>query len=111
MSKGRIIDHPILGRLDEREEVHFTFDENKLIGYEGETIAAALLANGERVLRCHEETGKLRGIYCNIGHCMECRVNVGNQKSVRACLTVIQEGMEVKSGRKLPTPFKKGETQ
>ncbi|NDI36200.1 (2Fe-2S)-binding protein [Chengkuizengella sediminis] len=107
---SRIVNHPILGRLKEREKVHFTFDDNEFIGYEGETIAAAMLANGERVLRCHEETGSLRGIYCNIGHCMECRVKVGEQKSVRACLTLVEEGMKVNSGKKLPTPFKKGET-
>ncbi|MFS1512869.1 (2Fe-2S)-binding protein [Chengkuizengella sp. SCS-71B] len=110
MTKSRIVDHPVLGRLKERDKVHFTFDNKEYIGYDGETIAAALLANGERVLRCHEETGNLRGIYCNIGHCMECRVTVGNQKSVRACLTLIEEGMCVNSGKKLPTPFKKGET-
>ncbi|NBI28741.1 (2Fe-2S)-binding protein [Chengkuizengella marina] len=110
MTNSRIVHHPILGRLQERGKIHFTFDDNEYIGYEGETIAAAMLANGERVLRSHEESGNLRGFYCNIGHCMECRVTVGNQKTVRACLSLIEEGMIVNSGKKLPTPFKKGET-
>jgi len=107
MGFGRIEHHPVLGPLASRKEIRFTFDGRPFIGYEGETIAAALLASGVRTLRVHEDSGAPRGIYCNIGHCYECRVQVDGQANVRACLTPIREGMDVRSGRVLPKPFAK----
>lgn len=109
MSSTRILDHPVLGPLNDRKKIKFTFDGKEVVGYEDESIAAALLANNIRILRYHEEKGTPRGIYCNIGHCFECRVNVdGNE--LRSCLTPIKEGIVVTSGTVLPTPFKKGAT-
>jgi sarcosine oxidase, subunit alpha len=105
---GRIQHHPILKDLDLRRKITFCFDDNTYDAFEGETIAAALLANGIRTLRVHEESGTPRGIYCNIGHCFECRVTVNGKDGIRACLTPVEDGMEVLSGRRLPTPLKKG---
>ncbi|MGE7988793.1 (2Fe-2S)-binding protein [Lysinibacillus fusiformis] len=99
----RIINHPILGNLIKKEKVTFTFDDHEFEGYKGESLAAALLAQGIRTLRLHEETGQPRGIYCNIGHCFECRVNVNGLEGERACLTPLSDGMVVKSGQTLPT--------
>jgi len=103
----RIIDHPVLGKLNDRNLLSFQFDGKPVEAYEDETIAASLLANGVRKLRVHEESGTPRGIYCNIGHCMECRVNVNGQANVRACLTVVEEGMVVESGNQLPNIVKR----
>ncbi|MFB3163849.1 (2Fe-2S)-binding protein [Neobacillus sp. 179-J 1A1 HS] len=103
----RIIDHPVLGKLDDRNKIPFTFDGKEYGAYENETIAAALLANGIRTLRVHEEGGTPRGIYCNIGHCMECRVNVNGQANARACLTVVKEKMVVESGKQHPNVVKR----
>jgi sarcosine oxidase, subunit alpha len=103
----RIIDHPVLGKLDDRNKIPFVFDGKEYGAYENETIAAALLANGIRTLRVHEEGGTPRGIYCNIGHCMECRVNVNGQANVRACLTVVKEKMVVESGKQHPNLVKR----
>ena len=76
MNHNRILEHPVLGNLKNRAPLTFTFDGKTFEGYEGDTIASALLANGIRKLRVHEETGTPRGIYCNIGHCFECRLTV-----------------------------------
>lgn len=111
MNNTRITGHPILGSLPKRKVISFEFNEQTLEGYEGETIAAALLANGIRTLRVQEEHGTPRGIYCNIGHCFECRVTVDEVEGVRSCLTSIHEGMKVTSGSLLPTPFKDGVEQ
>lgn len=81
-----------------REEICFTFNGHKLKGFAGEPIAAALLANGIRTLRHHDQTGNPRGVYCGIGHCYECRVTVDGVPGVRACLTPLHEGMVVSSG-------------
>lgn len=98
----RIVNHPILENLETREKVTFTFDHTQYKAYENEPIAAALLAHGIRKLRVHEDSGTARGIYCNIGHCVECRVTVDGLQNVRACLTVVKDGMVVESGKQLP---------
>ncbi|GMA61912.1 (2Fe-2S)-binding protein [Alicyclobacillus fastidiosus] len=98
----RILSHPILGPRKEAQTATFQFDGNVIEGYIGEPIAAALLANGRRLLRRHEESGTPRGFYCAIGHCMECRVEVAGRGTVRACLTPVEDGMVVFSGRQLP---------
>ena len=102
---NRIENHPILGHVGERKKVTFQFDGKTYEGFEGETIAAALLANGVRTLRKHEASGNPRGIYCNIGHCYECRVTVNGETNIRACLTPIQENMVVHSGDVQPNPL------
>ena len=104
---NRIIDHPVLGKLDDRKKIPFTFEGKEYEAHENETITAAMLANGVRTLRVHEESGTPRGFYCNIGHCMECRVNVNGQANVRACLTVVKENMVVESGKQQPNSVKR----
>lgn len=96
-AESRIIDHPVLGPLKKTKPVAFTFNGKRYEGCEGDTIASALLAAGVRTLRTHEATGAPRGIYCNIGHCYECRVVVNQLPGVRACLTPIEPNMEVAS--------------
>lgn len=105
MTTNRITNHPVLGKLDEKKKVTFTFDGQTFEGYENDTIASALLAHGIRTLRKHEETGNPRGIYCNIGHCYECRVTVNDVTNVRACLTPIKENMVIESGKVQPSPL------
>lgn len=98
----RIIKHPILKNLENSSYVNFQFDEVTYQGIKNESLSAALLANDVRTLRLHEESGDPRGIYCNIGHCYECRVTVNGKSDVRACLTCVEEDMVVESGKVIP---------
>lgn len=107
----RIIHHPVLDTVEETDTVYFSYNNKKYEALRNEPIAAALLANGIRTLRHHEESGTPRGIYCNIGHCFECRVTVDGQQGVRACLTSIKEGMTVTSGGKLLTSVRDWRSQ
>jgi sarcosine oxidase subunit alpha len=107
----RIINHPVLDTIDVTAMISFSFNEKEFQGLKNESLAAALLANGIRTIRLHEESGTPRGIYCNIGHCFECRVTVNGQQGVRACLTPVQEGMVVRSGEKLLTSVKDWRSQ
>ncbi|MCM3399964.1 (2Fe-2S)-binding protein [Oceanobacillus profundus] len=102
----RVTDHPILGKLEKKKAVTFTFNDKQYTGYEDESLAAALLANEIRTLRHQEESGSSRGIYCNIGHCFECRVSINGKQGVRACLTPLKGNMIVESHGKLPTPVR-----
>ncbi|WP_410984748.1 (2Fe-2S)-binding protein [Bacillus cereus] len=104
---NRIIHHPILGNLSDSKTISFTFNGMKYEGIAGETVAASLFANNIRTFRVHEETGAPRSIYCNIGHCFECRVTVNGKPNVRACMTVVEDQMVVQSGLQQPTPLKK----
>lgn len=106
MNKNRIKEHPVLGNLADQDQITFTFDGKTYEGFAGDTIASALLASGIRTLRVHEEAGAPRGIYCNIGHCYECRVTVDDEPGVRACLQPIKTNMVVKSGKIQPAPLK-----
>ena len=108
MSHERINNHPVLGPMETRQPVRFLLDGEPVVGCEGDTIAAALLAAGIRTLRYHEESGKPRGIYCNIGHCYECRMRVDGVDGVRACLALITSDMCVERERQLPAPLRKG---
>ncbi|MDX8366431.1 (2Fe-2S)-binding protein [Cytobacillus sp. IB215665] len=109
--KNRIMNHPILGILEDKKRITFMFDGQLVDAYEGDTIAAALLANNIRTLRYHEETATPRGIYCNIGHCFECRLSVNGRNGVRSCITVVEEGMKVEASRTLPSPLKEVESK
>lgn len=97
MSSMRVDQHPVLGNMEQRKKIKFTFNGQSFVAYQGDTIASALLASGVRTLRCHEDKGTPRGIYCNIGHCFECRVGVEGNGTVRACLTPVENRMKVES--------------
>lgn len=105
MNSNRIVNHPVLGKLADRKIITFSFNGHEYEAYEEDTIASALLANGIRTLRHHEQSGTPRGIYCNIGHCFECRVTVDDVANVRACLTPIKENMMIESGAQQPSPL------
>lgn len=104
MSSRRIPHHPVLGTAPERKLVQFFWNDQPVDGLEGEPVAAALLARGERILRYTDREGSPRGIYCNIGHCYECRVVVDDSFSCRACLTPVRAGMRVARQGRVPGP-------
>jgi sarcosine oxidase, subunit alpha len=93
----RVTDHPILSPMPVRAAVTITFDGEPLTAYDGEMLAAALLAHGIRALRKTGPDGVPRGLYCAIGHCFECQVVVDDRAGVRACLTPVRDGMRVAS--------------
>ncbi len=93
----RVENHPVLGQQKPRNPVTIYFNGQEYQAYEGDTIASAMMAEGVVTLRHHEDSGKGRGVYCNIGHCFECRVKLGKRKVVRSCLTPVKNGMEVYS--------------
>ena len=60
----------------------------------GQTIAAALVANGRRIFRHTRNAGKPRGLYCGMGVCFDCVVKVNGQTE-RACMKKVESGMQV----------------
>lgn len=93
----RIIEHPILGKSEEKRLVSFIYDGKELKGYEGEPIAAALKANDVMVHRYTAKKHEPRGIFCAIGRCTDCVMVVDGMPNVRTCITPLKEGMVVQT--------------
>lgn len=92
---GRVVHHPILPDLEGRR-ITFFFEGQELKAAEGETIAAALMANGIRSLRYTSKQHETRGIFCGIGQCSDCMMEVDGKLNVRVCVTPVKQGMKVK---------------
>ncbi len=61
--KFRVREHPILGGVDGRGTVEFTFEGRAMTAREGEMISTALFANGVHVLGRHHRDGAPLGIF------------------------------------------------
>jgi aerobic-type carbon monoxide dehydrogenase small subunit (CoxS/CutS family) len=81
--------------VDRGRPVLLVVDGREVLAYEGESVAAALLATGQRALRNAPRRAEPRGMYCGIGLCFECAVTVDGQPGVRACLTPVRDGLAV----------------
>lgn len=68
------------------DAVPFVFEGRTLKGHAGESLAAALTAAGERALR-QTAKGRFRGLFCGMGVCQECLVEVDGLGNQRACMT------------------------
>jgi len=90
----RIEQHPILD-FPERKPIAFTFEGGPMLGREGDTIAAALHANGISALSESSELHRPRGFYCAIGNCSSCHMVVDGIPNVKTCITPLREGMAV----------------
>ena len=76
------------------KKINFYVDGHPTSAYQGETLHAALIAAGYRQLRNSKENHP-RGIYCGMGVCFECLVTVNGRPSQQACMTRVENGMEV----------------
>ena len=78
----------------------FSFEGKPVAAQEGQSVAAALLAAGERCLRI-DEAGNPKGAVCGIGACWECRCSIDGIADRRACMTPARPGMIVRRQRGL----------
>ena len=72
----------------------FEFNGKKQEGVIGDSIASALINSGEYGLRNTEGTEK-RGVFCGMGVCNECLVNVNGEEGLLACMTQLKPEMEI----------------
>ena len=89
------------GGLDRGRAFQFTFDGRPVQAYPGESIAAALMAAGQRATRTTVKMEAPRGLYCGMGVCWECMVVVNGKAATRACMTEARPGMKVETQRGL----------
>ncbi len=92
----RISNHPILDNV-KGKEVNIIVDGKNITCYEGEPIAAALLANNINVFRYTEKRKEPRSLFCGIGQCNDCVVTVNNTPNIRSCVTLVEDGMVIET--------------
>ena len=78
-------------------EISFIFNGEKFSGAQGQSVAAALIANGQRELRRTRFGEEPRSIFCGIGICFDCVVTIDGVANQRACLIEISSDMKVES--------------
>ena len=93
----RVEKHPVLGDREVGRLVSITVDGKVIEAVEGEPIAAAMLAQGMRVMRKTPRFGEPRGVFCGIGRCTDCIMTVDGTPNVRTCVTTVREGMVITS--------------
>jgi predicted molibdopterin-dependent oxidoreductase YjgC len=84
--------------VERSERVAFTFDGARLTGHIGESVAAALLANGIRALRNSRRDREARGAFCLMGTCQECVVEIDGHP-IESCRATVSAGLCVTSLR------------
>ena len=92
----RIAGHPVLS-FDRGRKVTFIFDGREIEARTGETVAAALLAAGVPAFRRSIREHRPRGLFCGIGRCASCAMVIDGVPNVRACVTPVAEGMDVRT--------------
>jgi NADPH-dependent 2,4-dienoyl-CoA reductase/sulfur reductase-like enzyme/Fe-S-cluster-containing hydrogenase component 2/bacterioferritin-associated ferredoxin len=100
MTQYRIEKHPIL-TIPDQQDIQFTWQGKTLTAKSGETISAALFANGIRVFGHHQKDHSPLGIFCANGQCSQCMV-IADGKPVKSCMELVTQGMHVSPNDGLP---------
>jgi sarcosine oxidase subunit alpha len=81
--------------IDRRQPLEFTWNGRAMQGLTGDTIASALLANGESVLSRSMKYHRPRGVLTADFWDPNATVQVGDEPNVRACHRKLESGMDV----------------
>ncbi|MFF4340960.1 (2Fe-2S)-binding protein [Kitasatospora sp. NPDC001540] len=68
------------------------FDGRPVPALPGQTLAAALWADGVLAWRTTRGTGRPRGAFCGIGQCFDCLATVNGRPNQRLCLLPAEHG-------------------
>jgi predicted molibdopterin-dependent oxidoreductase YjgC len=66
-------------------------------------IAAALVAAGIHTFRFTSKRHEPRGVFCAIGRCTDCVMEVDGQPNVRTCVTPVRDHMVIRTQAGLGT--------
>lgn len=87
----------MVNRIDDVEgAITFQFEEHLITARPGDTVASALAAAGIRHLRDSAVSGEARGIFCMMGACFDCLVEIDGIQNRQACMTPVREGLTVR---------------
>jgi hypothetical protein len=80
--------------VERGEGFEMDVDGGKVLAFPGENVAGALIADGRYALRI-TRSGRTRGVFCGIGYCHDCRMNIDGKPNERACVTPARPGCRV----------------
>jgi sarcosine oxidase, subunit alpha len=90
------VNHPVFGEVPFEAKITVYFEGTPLEVQKGQTVASALMANGVYTLGHSRKLSQPRGIYCSNGRCQSCLMTINEVEHVRACMTLVEEGMTIK---------------
>ena len=79
------------------QTIPIEFEGTTLHARPGETLAAALIAHGVQDFRT-TVSGQPRGVFCGMGVCQDCLVEVDGVANRRACMTKVEKPLTVRRG-------------
>ena len=80
--------------IEQSNRIKFEFEGRIMYGFPGDSIAASLTSYGIIDLRV-TSSGDSRGIFCGMGVCHDCLVEVDGNQNQRACMTKVKDGMRI----------------
>ncbi|KAJ9431809.1 (2Fe-2S)-binding protein [Pantoea sp. YR343] len=87
-------------RIESTEQtVSFYFEGRSISAQPGDTVASALTGAGLTDFRDSAVSGAPRGIYCMMGACFDCLVEIDGIANRQACMTPVTEGLKVSRQR------------
>ncbi len=92
MSEPLRAKHPEVGVPVELAQLEFTFDGEPLHALPGQSIGGALIMAGRRSWRRTRISNRPRGLFCGIGVCFDCLVNINGRPNQRACAIQTEPG-------------------
>ena len=95
------------GVIDRTRSLHFTFDGKTYAGYPGDTLASALLANGERLVGRSFKYHRPRGIFSagaeEPNALIEVRTGARREPNTRATMVELYDGLDAASQNRWPS--------
>lgn len=91
----------LLPAIQRGKALNITVDGKPIEAYQGETVAAAMLAAGIRTFHKTHKHQQPRSLYCGMGVCYECLVTINGEHAQRACVTYVQEGMAIETQKEM----------
>lgn len=85
--------------LKRGEAFLFEVDGEAVQAFAGETVAAALMADGRRALRVTAIRQEGRGYYCGMGVCWDCMMWLEGEGSMQTCRLLAVPGMRIRTMR------------
>jgi NADPH-dependent 2,4-dienoyl-CoA reductase/sulfur reductase-like enzyme len=85
------------------------FEGERVAARAGESVAAALTAHGVLAFRTTREQAE-RGVFCGMGVCQDCLVEVDGRPNQRACMTRVDRPLVVRREAHARRPPEVGET-
>ena len=84
-----------LKRPESLETIKMTIDGEIVEAVDGDSVAAALLANSGDASRLTAMNSP-RTAFCMMGVCFECLVDVDGRPNVQGCMVAAQDGMVIR---------------